>query len=119
MSKSVRIPNRSYERADELRQHGFESLTNVMAVAIDRLYQAERPKEEPMTVYIARDADYWGAEPTDAEIATLVEHTEQVAEEWTSRPVEVRVVNETFSAGTRNEPLADEIAEAAWNRMFS
>ena len=48
MSKSVRIPDRSYEQADELRQQGYESLTNVMAVAIDRLYQAERPKERVM-----------------------------------------------------------------------
>ena len=48
MSKSVRIPQRSYEQADELRATGYESLTNVMAVAIDRLYQAERPKETTM-----------------------------------------------------------------------
>lgn len=41
MSKSVRIPDRSYEQADELRQQGYESLTNVLAVAIDRLYQQE------------------------------------------------------------------------------
>ena len=41
MSKSVRIPDRSYEQADELRQRGYESLTNVIAVALDRLYQQE------------------------------------------------------------------------------
>jgi hypothetical protein len=90
------------------------------AVEISAAFLAERPREGPITIYIAKDADYWGAEPTDAEIAALVEHTEQVAKEWTSRPVDVKVVDgsEAFTKSARNDPLAEEIAGAAWNRMF-
>jgi len=57
MSKSIRVPDTSYRQADELRQHGFESLTNVMAVAIDRLYQAEMPKEAEMRIRVEYSAD--------------------------------------------------------------
>jgi excisionase family DNA binding protein len=83
--------------------------------------QAERPKGKPMTIYISRDAESWGAKPTDAEVTKLVEHTKQIASEWTSRPVEVKVVDgaEAFTRSIHNDPLAEEIAEAAWNRMFS
>jgi hypothetical protein len=48
MSKSVRIPDRSYEKVDELRQLGYESLTNVLALAIDRFYEAEMPRGTTM-----------------------------------------------------------------------
>jgi len=80
-----------------------------------------RQEEEPMTIYISNDAESWGAEPTEEEIAELVKHAEQVAEEWTRRPVEVKVVDEAeaFTKGVHNDPLAAEIAEAAWNRMFA
>ena len=76
-------------------------------------------EREPVTIYIAKDADYWGAEPTDEEIATLVEHVKAVAQEWTQRPVEIEMVTEAFTHEPRNEALASVIVGAAWNRMFS
>jgi len=50
MTKSVRITKRSYEQANELKDAGWQSLTNVVSVAIDRMHRAERPKEAEMEV---------------------------------------------------------------------
>jgi len=55
--KSVRLCDRSYKQADELRQQGYESLTNVLAVALDRMYQAEMPKER--TMYVDWESKKW------------------------------------------------------------
>jgi len=90
----------------------------VQQVATAQRRALEEAKKAPLTIYIARDADYWGAEPADEDVARLVTLTEQVADEYTQLPVEVWVVNETFSAETHNGPAAAEIVEEAWRRMF-
>jgi hypothetical protein len=43
MSKSVRIPDATYKQIEELKQHGYESITNVVALAVDRFYRQEMP----------------------------------------------------------------------------
>ena len=48
MSKTVRVTNRTYEQLDALKADGFDSLTNALSIAVDRLYRAERPKERAM-----------------------------------------------------------------------
>jgi len=102
---------------------GFAAVTDFAMGYTWAKLRAERPKEtlEPMTIYISRDAESWGAEPTELEVAKLAALTEKVAKEWTRRPVTVEIVDgsEAFTKSLHNDPLADEIAEAAWNRMFS
>jgi len=114
MSRSIRATDKTYNQLNELKANGYESLTNALSVAVDRLYRAEGPKGEVMTIYISQDADYWGANPTGQELSTLVQHVETIGQEWTGRPIEVEIVQNE----ERNEGVAHAIVEAAWNRMF-
>ena len=56
MSKSIRIADRSYEQVMELKSAGYESITNTVAVAVDRLHREER-----MTTTVFARGSKWGS----------------------------------------------------------
>jgi len=132
--EDLRALMQSYPNAyDEFkRRFGQSFLTHLdrdewIKLAEDVLNEMGLPTEwdEPsLVVYIATDADYWGDEPTQAEIDKLTGLVKQVAKEQTNRLVRVEAMpHPPFSRTTvlhgRERYLADDILEEAWKRMFA